>query len=142
MPTGDFNATANIGTQNGTAGTGTLPNLQLLIGTNGTGNDFGVLLPSSLAGYSYVDANGNGTFDAGETPLAGVSIALAGTDDLGNPVSQSATTAADGSYSFTGLRPGTYSLSETRRPAMSPAPPPPAARVAARSGPERSREST
>ncbi len=113
LPSGDFNAASNLGTQGGTAGTGTLSNLQLLIGNNGTGNDFGVLLPASLSGYSYVDANGNGKFDSGETPLAGVSVALSGTDDLGNPVSQSATTAADGSYSFTGLRPGTYALSET-----------------------------
>jgi hypothetical protein len=35
---------------------------------------------------------------------------LSGTDILGNPVSLTTTTAADGSYSFTGLTAGTYSL--------------------------------
>lgn len=62
--------------------------------------------PSSLSGYVYVDANDNGTFDTGETPLSGVGITLTGTNDLGDAVSLTATTAADGSYSFIDLRPG------------------------------------
>jgi hypothetical protein len=35
-------------------------------------------------------------------------------DDRGNSVSQSAVTAADGSYAFIHLRPGTYTIEETQ----------------------------
>jgi large repetitive protein len=45
---------------------------------------------------------------------------LTGTNSLGQFVTQTATTAADGSYSFTGLLPGTYSLTETPPPGFLP----------------------
>ena len=35
-----------------------------------------------------------------------------GTDDLGNSVTLTTTTAADGTYSFSNLRPGTYQVNE------------------------------
>ncbi len=41
-------------------------------------------------------------------------MGLSGTDDLGNAVSLSASTDANGAYSFTNLRPGTYDLTETQ----------------------------
>jgi hypothetical protein len=80
-------------------------------------NNFGELLPASLAGFVYSDPNDNGLMEAGEAGIGGVPVALAGTDDQGRPVSLTQTTAADGSYSFTGLRPGTYSLTKTAEPA-------------------------
>ncbi|RME36072.1 MAG: DUF11 domain-containing protein, partial [Gammaproteobacteria bacterium] len=55
----------------------------------------------------------NGT-DAG---IAGVTIELSGTDYLGNAVNQSTTTGADGTYSFSGLLPGTYTVREPTQPA-------------------------
>jgi hypothetical protein len=45
--------------------------------------------------------------------LAGVLVTLTGTTYSGQLVTVTTTTAADGSYSFTGLQPGTYSLIET-----------------------------
>src|SRR5205814_430776 len=42
----------------------------------------------------------------------GVAVTLIGTDDLGKLVSTNLMTAADGSYAFLGLRPGTYQISE------------------------------
>ena len=60
--------------------------------------------PASLAGR--VAAVGTG--------IAGVQLALTGTDVFGNAVSASAKTAADGSYSFAGLAPGKYTLTETQ----------------------------
>ena len=36
------------------------------------------------------------------------------TDDLGNPVTLTTTTAADGTYSFSNLRPGVYKVTETQ----------------------------
>ncbi len=68
----------------------------------------------SLAGRAYFDANANGSFDAGDAGLAGVFITLTGTDDLGRAVSLTTVTDAAGNYRFAGLRPGTYTLTETQ----------------------------
>lgn len=68
----------------------------------------------SIAGVSYVDANRNGVMDAGEVGLAGVTIALSGTDINGAAVSQSTTTNSSGAYSFANLLPGTYKLTQTQ----------------------------
>ncbi|MFM8636123.1 MAG: FKBP-type peptidyl-prolyl cis-trans isomerase, partial [Planctomycetia bacterium] len=71
---------------------------------------------SSIAGHVYVDANNNGIFDPGETPLPGVTIALIGTSTVGS-VSLTATTDASGGYIFSDLDPGTYTLSQPTQPA-------------------------
>jgi hypothetical protein len=68
----------------------------------------------SLSGRVFHDVNGNGVFDDGDVGIAGVVIQLNGTDYLGNTVVLTATTNADGTYSFTGLRNGLYSLLETQ----------------------------
>ena len=67
---------------------------------------------SSLSGHVYHDRDGNRVLGTGDTPLAGVTVTLAGTDNLGNPVSATATTDQDGFYQFTNLAPGTYSITE------------------------------
>jgi hypothetical protein len=69
---------------------------------------------ASLSGRVYFDANADGEFDAGDTGIAGVTVQLSGLDNLGNNVVLTATTNADGTYSFTGLRAGTYTLLETQ----------------------------
>jgi uncharacterized repeat protein (TIGR01451 family) len=76
------------------------------------GQDFGVA-KGSLGGFVYVDANNNGVRDSGEVGIAGVTLTLTGTDANG-AVSRTATTGADGSYSFAGVLAGTYSLAETQ----------------------------
>ena len=86
----------------------------LKAGDASVNNNFGELLPASISGFVYVDANNDGIKDSTESPIAGVSVLLTGTDDLGNSVNTTAITAADGSYSFTALRPGTYTLAETQ----------------------------
>jgi uncharacterized repeat protein (TIGR01451 family) len=82
-------------------------------GGSSTNNNFGELLPASLSGYVYYDANDNGSKDAGESGIAGVTVTLTGTNDLG-PVNLTTTTGADGSYQFSNLRPGTYTITETQ----------------------------
>ena len=82
-------------------------------GVNGTENNFGELAPASITGLVYVDANNDGS-PAGDTGIPGATVTLMGTDDLGNPVTLTTTTAADGTYSFSNLRPGTYKVTETQ----------------------------
>ncbi|TVS18522.1 MAG: hypothetical protein EA424_10735 [Planctomycetaceae bacterium] len=65
--------------------------------------------PASLAGWVYHDQNNNGVRDAGEPPIAGVSIRLL--DQSGRVIS-STETAEDGSYRFTMLQAGVYTLNQ------------------------------
>jgi protocatechuate 3,4-dioxygenase beta subunit len=111
-PSGYLDGKARIGTQGGVVGKDQLSNIQLAQGTNGINNNFSALLPGALLGHVYFDANDNGVRDAGETGIAGVTVTLTGTDDHGSAVNQSQQTAADGSFAFTGLRPGTYTITE------------------------------
>ena len=81
---------------------------------NSTGDYTVQLLPSgqlaSIAGSVFVDLNNNGIRDAGELPLGVVRIDLAGKDAANNNVTTSATTDMNGAFTFTQLKPGTYSL--------------------------------
>src|SRR5437660_1672146 len=70
--------------------------------------------PASVSGCVYVDLNNNGVMDPGEAPLAGVTINLFGSDDRGQAVGMFQMTAADGSFHFRNLRPGSYSLNEVQ----------------------------
>ena len=72
-------------------------------------------MPATISGYVYIDSNANAVHDAGETSgLTNVTVTLTGTDDLGTPINTSTTTSGSGSYSFSGLRPGTYTVTETQ----------------------------
>jgi len=75
---------------------------------------------STISGFVFFDADNDGSFDHDDTGLAGVVVTLTGTDLLGNDITLTATTAADGSYSFTGLAAGTYSLLQGPLPADDP----------------------
>jgi len=80
-----------------------------------TGYNFGNFpILSSIAGNVYVDGNNNGNIDPGEPPIGGVIVTLTGTNNLGQPVNLTTTTAPDGTYSFTNLRAGTYKLTESQ----------------------------
>ncbi|MBC7246197.1 MAG: hypothetical protein H5T73_00245 [Actinobacteria bacterium] len=67
------------------------------------------VLPASIAGTKWLDANGNGTADEGESGLDEVTIQLLDADGL--PVA-STKSAAGGAYSFGGLKPGRYTVQE------------------------------
>ena len=71
-------------------------------------------LPTSIHGYKFNDLNGNGV-DNSDPRLNGWTITLTGTDNLGNPVSKSTTTAGSGEYAFTSLAPGTYTVAEQQQ---------------------------
>jgi uncharacterized protein (DUF2141 family) len=69
-------------------------------------------VPATLAGRVYVDSNGDGTFDTGDSGLGNVAVVLLGSNGL--PVGSPQFTAADGTYSFTNITPGTYSVGEVQ----------------------------
>ena len=58
---------------------------------------------------TFVDANGNEAFDDGETPLAGVKLALS----QGGQTQMSETTNSGGEAHFSGVMPGTYIVIQT-----------------------------
>ena len=71
------------------------------VGPSVTGLNFG-LSYETIEGAVFHDINANGVFDSGETGLGGVIVSLSNGSQK--------TTAADGSYSFTNLIGGTYTV--------------------------------
>ena len=122
QPAGTVNGSTVVGSRGGSAtGAGTTPSaisgITLGVGETSNANNFGEVPAAQIAGAVYADNNNNGVKDTSEGGLGGVTLVLTGTDDLGNPVNLSTTTASDGSYSFTGLRPGTYVITQPSQPA-------------------------
>jgi large repetitive protein len=80
--------------------------IALGVDVDATSYDFGEIRPAAISG-KVTDENG--------TPISGVSMTLTGVDDLGNPIAPVVVvTDAAGNYSFTGLRPGAYSVTESQ----------------------------
>jgi hypothetical protein len=94
-----------------TANQATFP---LAAGQNRTDVDFGYRYNGSVGDRVWLDANGNGTQDAGETGLNGVTVQLL---DGSNNVVGTATTSGDGNYTFNNLAPGTYTVKVSNLPA-------------------------
>ena len=115
QPTGFLDGKDTIGTPGAVATVNDVfSGIVLNPGIVGANNNFGELIPSSLAGYVYEDVNNDGTKQIADTGIGGVTITLSGTDDLGNTINQVVSTSGAGGYNFTGLRPGTYAITETQ----------------------------
>ena len=87
------------------------PGTYTLVITSGgaiTGKDFGNFLYSTISGTKFNDLNGNGAKDGGEPGLINWRIRLFRNAHLVD----SLLTAANGSYTFTNIVPGTYTISE------------------------------
>lgn len=69
--------------------------------------DFCEIPPAEISGHVYVDTDQDCVMDAGEAPIAGVTITLL---DQNGTVVGTTQTDASGQYKFTGLRPGNYSV--------------------------------
>ncbi|WP_287904492.1 SdrD B-like domain-containing protein [Chloroflexus sp.] len=79
--------------------------ITLAAGDNDPTWDMGVFNRASVGNFVWEDVNGNGVQDTGEAGIGGVTVNLYRAD---GSAAGTATTAADGSYSFTGLVPGEY----------------------------------
>jgi large repetitive protein len=64
----------------------------------------------SIGNLVFLDANNNGTFDAGDSPVGGATVELI----QNGAVIRTAQTGADGLYNFVGLSAGTYAVRVTR----------------------------
>ena len=76
-------------------------------GQNVTTADFGEIVPVSVGGEVFLDGNGNGVLNSGEPGLSGWTV------NLLNSSSQNIgtfKTSTSGDFSFTGVRPGTYTV--------------------------------
>jgi cyclophilin family peptidyl-prolyl cis-trans isomerase/uncharacterized surface anchored protein len=119
QPTGFTDGEEQNGTPEATIGDDEFADIDLTSVATSSGFNFGETTGSSggtggIAGFVYTDADNDGVKDTAETGVVGVTITLTGTDDQSQPVSRTTTTTADGSFSFTGLRAGTYALAETQ----------------------------
>ena len=119
QPAGFFDGSESIGTIGGMPRGNANTNDQfaaIVLGPADAGinYNFGEIRPASIAGGVYVDLNNDGVRDPSDTPISGVLITLTGTDFNGAPVNRTVTTDAQGNYSFTGLSPGSYTLTETQ----------------------------
>jgi hypothetical protein len=98
------------------AGKNTVNVVHLNAGDSSLNNNFAELVPATVSGFVFLDANGNGVKDPNETGIVGALVSLIGVDDRGQAVRLARTVAADGSYGFTDLRPGKYVLTATLPP--------------------------
>jgi len=115
QPAGHLDGLDTVGSQGGT-GANDRFDFALALGTTTTGidNNFGELLPARVSGAVYEDLNNDGTLEPGEPGIASVALQLQGRDDLGAAVDRLVETDSAGVFSFDGLRPGVYTLSQSQ----------------------------
>ncbi len=113
----DGNDTA--GSAGGTAGNDTISAITLPIAADAAAYDFGER-GQGLTGVVYDDRNRNGSFAAGDAPIAGVTITLSGRTssgvDICTLITCVVTTDANGRYSYPDIEAGSYELIETQPP--------------------------
>ena len=133
QPSGTVNGTTTAGTivaSNGSTGvpgsasnpTGTTSQVvSIVLNDDGLGgeisgsidNNFAEIIPSSISGRVFMDENNNGIQNGADFGIAGETIELL--DSLGAVIT-TATTDANGDYTFTGLLPDTYSVRQPNQP--------------------------
>lgn len=112
QPAGYFQGGQKAGSGGGNDSlTDTISAIAIGAGASLVDYDFCEVLPSSIAGQVFVDLDFDCMRDADEQLIAGVKIELR--DASGNVIATTLTDA-NGQYKFLGLRPGTYSVTETQ----------------------------
>src|SRR2546430_6622112 len=72
---------------------------------------------AGLPGLVFCGSDNDGVADVGEAGIAGVTVTLSGTNDLGAAVNLTTTTNAAGQYTFSNLRPSSaagYTIAQTQ----------------------------
>ena len=114
VPTGSDKGGNDTTDSDANTSTGLTDPITLIAGQNNQTIDAGFYKLASIGDYVWEDTNTNGIQDALEPGIAGVTVQLTGTNALGQTVNLTTTTDANGFYSFTGLVPGTYSVTFTK----------------------------
>jgi hypothetical protein len=114
QPTSYLDGQDTVGSEGGSLGNDVISSIVLPAGVDGVNYNFGEVVAASISGVVYVDNDNDGVLDAGEARISGVIVTLTGTDDLGATVSLQTTTDTNGAYQFSGLRPGSYVVTETQ----------------------------
>jgi uncharacterized repeat protein (TIGR01451 family) len=119
QPAGFVDALESVGTIGGTPRGNSTVNDQfsaIVLGPADTGinYNFGEVRTGGINGGVYVDSNNDGVRNPNEPPIPGVVVTLTGTAFNGTPVSLTTMTDASGNYSFNGLLPGNYTVTETQ----------------------------
>ncbi len=97
--------------------------IRIAAGERATGYNFGELKAGSVSGTVFFDQNGNGTQEAAEPGIPGVTLTLSGTDLNGAAVNRSSVTDSAGQYRFDGLQPSSasgYTVTEQIEQPMAP----------------------
>lgn len=103
----------SVGGTNAT--TNTISTILLGSTTTATGYNFAEVPLVGTGGSVFEDKNGNGVKDSGDSGIANVIVTLTGTSIISGAITpKTATTDVNGNYSFTGLTPGTYMLTEAQ----------------------------
>ena len=89
---------------------GTVSGVMVMSGTMRTDLDFGFVSGIGIGDFVWEDLNANGIQDAGEPGIPGITLSLSGTASDGSPVAQTTVTGPGGNYFFTGIYPGTYTI--------------------------------
>lgn len=88
--------------------------ITLGIGESNLNVDFGYQEKDGvISGTLYSDTNRNQSLESGEPGMSGGTVTLTGVDVNGNPVNKTFTTGPDGTYVFTDLREGSYTVTTT-----------------------------
>ena len=130
QPTGSINGTPSagpivtVGSSTGTPGAASNPTATsseiagIVLGTDGTNtsgspdNAFAEVFESSISGRVFLDTNNDGLINGTDAGIAGETVELL----LGSAVIDTQVTAGDGSYSFSGLAPDTYTVRQLDQP--------------------------
>ena len=82
---------------------------------------FGNVFLGSIHGFKFEDVDANGIYDPNsEPPVPNVTFTLTGIDEQGLPTTRTTGTEIDGEFWFSGLLPGTYTVTETVPPGSVP----------------------
>ncbi len=114
---GAMAGTVDSATRGSVLDSDTITGIELLGGEDSIDNDFAEAAPAQLSGHVYHDADNDGLFDSGESGIAGATVrAVRVLPDGSTAEIVTTTSAADGSWVASNLRPGRWQVVEVTPP--------------------------